>query len=207
MLSHYRPYRAWHERKPIPEMTMPPGVDRKFNSFRVRTRWSRAGRMRTSICQKHGARVVGIGMLAHEETRGSGPSVLAAAIPPRDRTLPALLERQTAQYSDRTLFVTHDVAWTCAQTREMAARFAGTLRAAGIQAGDRVAVMCSNRAEFMQVYLGCAWLGAITVPINTASRGAQLQHVLSNSGARGAAPALLSPSPRTSFNARSLACQ
>ena len=123
-------------------------------------------------------------MLAHEETRGSGPSVLAAAIPPRDRTLPALLERQTAQYSDRTLFVTHDVAWTCAQTREMAARFAGTLRAAGIQAGDRVAVMCSNRAEFMQVYLGCAWLGAITVPINTASRGAQLQHVLSNSGAR-----------------------
>jgi crotonobetaine/carnitine-CoA ligase len=36
----------------------------------------------------------------------------------------------------------------------------------------------------MQVFLGCAWLGAIAVPINIASRGAQLQHVLTNCGAR-----------------------
>src|SRR5262249_3308353 len=32
--------------------------------------------------------------------------------------------------------------------------------------------------------LGCAWLGAIAVPINVASRGAQLEHILSNCGAR-----------------------
>src|SRR5205085_1813132 len=31
------------------------------------------------------------------------------------------------------------------------------------------------------VYLGCAWLGAIVVPINTALRGLQLSHVLRNS--------------------------
>src|SRR5262249_22983520 len=60
----------------------------------------------------------------------------------------------------------------------------GTLAAAGVRRGDRVALMCPNRAEFMQVYLGCAWLGAIAVPINTASRGVQLAHVLCNCGAR-----------------------
>ena len=34
----------------------------------------------------------------------------------------------------------------------MAARFAGALRAVGVQAGDRVALICSNRIEFLQVY-------------------------------------------------------
>ncbi len=36
----------------------------------------------------------------------------------------------------------------------------------------------------MQVYLGCAWLGVIVVPINTACKGPQLRHILTNSGAR-----------------------
>ena len=55
---------------------------------------------------------------------------------------------------------------------------------AGIQHGDRVAIICSNRIEFLEIVLGCAWLGAIAVPINVASRGPQLQHILSNCGAR-----------------------
>ena len=37
---------------------------------------------------------------------------------------------------------------------------------------------------FLEVLLGCAWLGAVAVPINIASRGPQLQHILANSGAR-----------------------
>jgi crotonobetaine/carnitine-CoA ligase len=40
--------------------------------------------------------------------------------------------------------------------------------------------MCSNRPEFLEVYLGCAWMGAVTVPINTALRGIQLSHILRN---------------------------
>ena len=44
--------------------------------------------------------------------------------------------------------------------------------------------MCGNRAEFMEAFLGCAWLGAIAVPLNVAARGPQLAHYLRNSGAR-----------------------
>jgi acyl-CoA synthetase (AMP-forming)/AMP-acid ligase II len=40
--------------------------------------------------------------------------------------------------------------------------------------------MCSNRPEFLEIYLGCAWMGAVTVPINTALRGIQLSHILRN---------------------------
>ena len=58
------------------------------------------------------------------------------------------------------------------------------MAAAGTKPGDRVAIMCGNRAELLLTILGCAWLGAIAVPINTASRGAQLEHILGNCGAR-----------------------
>src|SRR5579862_4248825 len=109
---------------------------------------------------------------------------ILADFAPRERTLPEMLGRQARRYGDRQFFVAGGTNWSFAEAQATAARFAGTLAAAGIRPGDRVALLCGNRAELMQVYLGCGWLGAIAVPINTASRGPQLQHVLSNSGAR-----------------------
>jgi crotonobetaine/carnitine-CoA ligase len=44
--------------------------------------------------------------------------------------------------------------------------------------------LTSNRAEFLETYFGCAWLGAIAVPINPALRGPQLQHIFENSRPR-----------------------
>jgi crotonobetaine/carnitine-CoA ligase len=103
---------------------------------------------------------------------------------PQDRTLPRMLRRQAERFPDRPLVTAGDQTLSFAQACEVAARSAGTLSAAGIKLGDRVALICSNRIEFLHVFLGCAWLGAVLVPINTASRGLQLQHMLANSGAR-----------------------
>lgn len=61
---------------------------------------------------------------------------------------------------------------------------AGTLAAAGVGPGDRVALILSNRAEMLALVLGCLWRGAVAVPINVASRGMQLTHILANSGAK-----------------------
>lgn len=101
--------------------------------------------------------------------------------PSADRTLSTILTRQAEQYGDRVLFVSGETRWTYSETVAVAAASAKLLTDAGIRPGDRVALMCSNRPEFLQVYLGCAWLGAIAVPINTALRGIQLSHVLRNS--------------------------
>ncbi|RZN10010.1 ATP-dependent acyl-CoA ligase [Bradyrhizobium genosp. SA-3] len=101
--------------------------------------------------------------------------------PPSDRVLSTILARQAERYGDRVLLVAGQTRWTYAQTAAIAAASAQTLIEAGIKSGDRVALMCSNRPEFLQVYLGCAWLGAITVPINTALRGLQLAHIFRNS--------------------------
>ena len=109
---------------------------------------------------------------------------ILTAFPPSERTLPAMLQHQAKRYGNHALVVTHNGSISFEEALCLAARFAGTLAAAGIRRGDRVALMCSNRAEFIECYCGCAWLGAIAVPINIASRGPQLQHILTNSGAR-----------------------
>jgi carnitine-CoA ligase len=103
---------------------------------------------------------------------------------PTDRTLPAMLTRQAERFAQKPLVTAGRTTWTYAETCEAAARCAGILRSAGIQPGDRVAIICSNRIEFLEIVLGCAWLGAVAVPINVASRGPQLQHILSNCAAR-----------------------
>ena len=64
--------------------------------------------------------------------------------------------------------------------RDAAARRAGGLAAVGIGRGDRVVVVAENRLEVIELWLGCAWLGAVFVPVNPALKGAQLEHVLSD---------------------------
>ena len=109
---------------------------------------------------------------------------LPSRLPADERTLPRMLRRQATLYGDRRLVEIDGQAWSFAETLEMAARFGGALRSVGIERGDHVAVMCGNRQELLQVYLGCGWIGAVTVPINTASRGVQLAHILANSQAK-----------------------
>ena len=105
-------------------------------------------------------------------------------VAPAERTVPRLLARQAARYADRALFSCRGEVWTFKDAVEIAARTAGSLWAAGIRPGERVAILCSNRPEFMRIFLGCAWLGAVAVPINTAVKGPQLRYGLENSAAR-----------------------
>ncbi len=102
---------------------------------------------------------------------------------PRERTVPGMV-RAGARHGARVLARMDGTAWRFDEIGDVAARSAGRLAAAGVGRGDRVALMCGNRAALIETVLGCGWLGAIAVPINTASRGPSLAHVLSNAGAR-----------------------
>ena len=112
------------------------------------------------------------------------PICNAVALQLMDGTSDGATCRQAALYGDRRLIEIGGHTWSFAETVDMAARFGGALRAAGIERGDHVAVMCSNRPEFLQIYFGCGWIGAVTVPINVASRGPHLAHILINSQAK-----------------------
>ncbi|WP_343719004.1 AMP-binding protein, partial [Achromobacter dolens] len=97
-------------------------------------------------------------------------------------TLPSLLRDQAARQGTRPWIQAPGGALRYAEAPEHAARWAALLAQAGVGRGDRVGLMAGNRIEFMSLVLGCGWLGAVVVPINTASRGMQLQHILANSG-------------------------
>ncbi|OJY00687.1 MAG: ATP-dependent acyl-CoA ligase [Rhizobiales bacterium 62-17] len=109
---------------------------------------------------------------------------LPSAFPAATRVVPEMLRRQAQHHGARQLFVCGEDTWSFADAPDIAARCAGALKSAGIGVGDRVALLCNNRSEFLELFLGCAWLGAVSVPINTAARGFQLQHILNVSGSR-----------------------
>ncbi len=101
-----------------------------------------------------------------------------------ERTLPALLQRAAQRFGDRPLLRLPGGAWTHAQAPIAVARRAAALQAAGVAAGDRVALMAGNRIETLETVLACGWLGAAAVPINTAAMGPQIGYYLADSGAR-----------------------
>lgn len=106
------------------------------------------------------------------------------AVPPAQRTLPAMLRHQSALFGARPLLRIADCRWSHADAAEAAGIRAGALAQAGVGRGDRIAVMCGNRIEFLETFLGAGWLGASAVPVNTASMGPQIGYFLAHSEAK-----------------------
>jgi long-chain acyl-CoA synthetase len=62
---------------------------------------------------------------------------------------------------------------------------AGSLAAAGIQAGERIALYCPNGTEFVIAYLGILKAGACVVPVNLMLNPLEVGFILRDAGARG----------------------
>ena len=103
---------------------------------------------------------------------GSGPASM---------TVPGLLINRAIERPNAPLLRCGSLRRDGQQMLEAIALAGGVLVNHGIRPGDRVALMSSNRVELLDLILGCAWVGAIAVPINTAARGEQLHHILANS--------------------------
>ncbi|MFN8224992.1 MAG: ATP-dependent acyl-CoA ligase [Gaiellales bacterium] len=101
-----------------------------------------------------------------------------------ERTLTHLLHRRADTIGAQLVVSCGAEERTYNDLRLAVARRAGTLRDLGIARGDRVAILSENRIEVIELWLACAWLGAIAVPINAAAKGAQLQHVLASAAPR-----------------------
>ncbi len=70
---------------------------------------------------------------------------------------------------------------------DRARRYATGLRGLGIAPGDRVAALAHPSVNLVVANLGCYIAGAVHVPINTRYRGAEIAHILTDSGARAIA--------------------
>ncbi|MEV5652364.1 AMP-binding protein [Nocardia sp. NPDC052254] len=102
---------------------------------------------------------------------------------PAAMTIPALLVLRAEECADRIAVRAGELAVNYRDLVCRASSMANALHAKGVRTGDRVAALLDNRVELIDLLLGCAWLGAAAVPLNTALRGDGLRHALSESGA------------------------
>src|SRR6267142_1845376 len=101
---------------------------------------------------------------------------------PASRTLPDLLDELAARQPDQELIVGGGERLSYAATRERARRLAKGLRRLGVVAGDRVALIMTNRPEWLVIDFAVTMLGATLVPISTWSRPRELEYVLAHCG-------------------------
>ncbi|MFP5489565.1 MAG: AMP-binding protein, partial [Acidimicrobiia bacterium] len=85
---------------------------------------------------------------------------------------------------------------TYGELRDQVARMRGGLAGLGVQAGDRVAIVCGNNRYFVVSYFAIVGLGAVAVPVNPESPGPELQQELASVEP---CAVVVGPAARTSF--------
>src|SRR6185503_17184006 len=73
---------------------------------------------------------------------------------------------------------------TYGELREKAKSAAGSMQALGIGKGDRVAILMPNGETWLSLFYGAALIGAVTVPVNTRFKAAEIDFCLKKSGAK-----------------------
>ncbi len=96
------------------------------------------------------------------------------------------LERAATHFGDRTAVRAGADTWTFADLDGLANAVARHLAALGVGPGDRVAVMTSNRPEFVVVVQAVFRLGAAAVLVSPAWKAAEVGHAVELTGPVGA---------------------
>jgi crotonobetaine/carnitine-CoA ligase len=106
----------------------------------------------------------------------------------RDWTLPKLLADRARTHAEKTFLLDGDhpgESWTYGAMHEGAGRVGNGLAERGFAAGDRLAIMLHNCADFVVAWLGAAVAGVVEVPINVDFKGHFLEHVVRLTTPRG----------------------
>ncbi len=103
---------------------------------------------------------------------------------PDELTTPAVLDRMAAALPHHPALIDGDRTFTFAELRAEVRRAAAALMAAGVAAGDRVAVALPNTWQWVVAALGTHHAGGVLVPLNTAFTATETTDVLARSRAR-----------------------
>jgi acyl-CoA synthetase (AMP-forming)/AMP-acid ligase II len=95
------------------------------------------------------------------------------------------LRKGARLYPDRLFLRFHGRSFTYLDTNERVNRLGHLLRDRfNIRKGDRVAVLSRNHPGFVELYLACGKIGAVTVPLNYRLHANDYKYLLNNSRAR-----------------------
>ena len=90
------------------------------------------------------------------------------------------VQRWAELHPDKPAIIFEETRITYSELNQRANRASCWLQSLGIEKGDRVAAILNNCPEFMELFLACARLGAIFVPLNFRSAAAEVDYFLKN---------------------------
>ncbi|WP_295634492.1 AMP-binding protein [Novosphingobium sp.] len=98
-------------------------------------------------------------------------------------TLPGFLREVCERHPNREALVEHRpdggvLRWTYAALWQEAMAVARALTAGGLAKGERVAVLMTNRAEFLAAMFGIGLAGGVATPFGTFSTAPEIEHLL-----------------------------
>lgn len=99
------------------------------------------------------------------------------------RTLKSVFEKSLRKYADRIAVRFEDESLTYAELDVQANAFAHALTDRGVGPNDRVALMVTNRVEYLIADLGIIKAGATKVPLNDQLTPAEFEYMLNDSRA------------------------
>ena len=103
---------------------------------------------------------------------------------PQTVSVAALFERSYRDYAERIAVCDGGRQLTYRELGERAHAFAHALTGLGLRPGDRVALLCGNRAEFVEADQGLFTGGFVRVALSVRLHLREVVHILAHSGAR-----------------------
>ena len=98
--------------------------------------------------------------------------------------LATMLSNASTAHGDSPAIRINGQGITYAQLHGMAAQVAGALREAGVQPGDRVALILPNVPAYPVTFWGALLAGAIVVPMNPLLKSGEIDYFFTDSGAK-----------------------
>src|SRR6266568_1244679 len=95
-----------------------------------------------------------------------------------------LLRMAAARNPDRPAIIYHDLMLTYREVVSMVNCVANGLRNLGLQKGDRICLLLTNRPEYTVTFIAAATIGVVVSPMNPAYKEREVGYQLENSEAR-----------------------
>jgi fatty-acyl-CoA synthase len=102
----------------------------------------------------------------------------------RQQSLGELPRRSAKRYPDKVAIVDSDTRLTFAELDAAVDRTAAAMAEAGLQKGDRLALLCHNCWQFAVLDFATARIGVVLVPVNFMLGGDEIAFILDHSGAK-----------------------
>src|SRR5487761_784206 len=100
--------------------------------------------------------------------------------------LSEIVRRQAAARPGDRSYSCAETELTWRQTDDRTSKLAAAFHARGLRHGDRVAILANACHRYWEVHFGCAQAGLVVVPVNHRLQAAEVEHILSDVGAKAA---------------------